>query len=91
MFVIVVISADGTNSRTYSVAATFVQPDSMFAQWQALNFEGDATNPLIAGASAMKLRPSAAVCAASSRRDFRSAWPSSSRGWAPERRVGRRS
>jgi autotransporter-associated beta strand protein len=51
-FQIVVISADNTNSRTYAVAATSVQTDSGFAQWQTLKFGADAGDPLIAGALA---------------------------------------
>jgi sugar lactone lactonase YvrE len=48
-FQVTVLSADGTNLRTYSIAATLVQPDSQFARWQTLKFGEDATDPLIAG------------------------------------------
>jgi sugar lactone lactonase YvrE len=51
-FQIIVMSADGTNFRTYAVETTYVPPESGFAQWQALKFGANATNPLIAGALA---------------------------------------
>jgi hypothetical protein len=51
-FQITVISADGTNSRTYSVGASYVLPESGYAQWQVLKFGADASNPLIAGPDA---------------------------------------